>query len=88
MIVLFSIISTLVAVFAAYKYGENKKEDSLYREISEIDMRNAEMLASQYPEILTPYLKEAKSQNRNLTELEYKMFNYYKARNWMAKGAR
>ena len=64
----------LITIGLTNKYND----EELYKEISDSEMKKAEMLAKQRPKVLKPYLIEAKSQNRKLTELEYKAFNYFK----------
>lgn len=76
-IILVLICSGLTAVITYFVVKEKFRE-KLYKTISNGEQGNARMLAAQYPETLQVYLDNLRFQERNLTELEYLTFNYYK----------
>jgi hypothetical protein len=65
-------------IFITVDLTQQDSDEKLYQKISNDEMKLAEMLAKQKPEVLMPYFLKVKKQGRNLTELEYKTFNYYK----------
>lgn len=77
-VIVLCIVCVLVTFLVTHFYTKEKMKDALYVNISDNLQKQAEMLAVQRPEVLQIYLDETNRQQRNLTELEYLMFNYYK----------